>query len=88
MLAEARRILRPGGKLVFFEHVAADDPSRHAWQRRVEPAWKLIAGNCHLSRDTAGAIERAGFKFSRIERDSARKSLAIVRATIRGIAIA
>jgi ubiquinone/menaquinone biosynthesis C-methylase UbiE len=87
-LAEARRVLRPGGKLIFLEHVAAPEPSRRAWQRRVEPVWKLVAGNCHLCRDTAAAIERAGFTFERIERESARKALPIVRATIRGVAIA
>ena len=83
-LGEARRLLRPGGKLVFLEHVVAPEPSRAAWQRRVEPLWKLVAGNCHLCRDTAGAIARAGFSFERIERESARKALPIVRATIRG----
>lgn len=87
-LDEIRRVLRPGGKLVFWEHVAADDPGRLAWQRRAEPLWKLVAGNCHLCRDTAHAIEDAGFRFERMTRESARKALPIVRPTIRGIAIA
>lgn len=87
-LDEIRRVLRPGGKLVFLEHVAAEDPARLAWQRRAEPLWKLVAGNCHLCRETAHAIEEAGFRFERITRESARKALPIVRPTIRGIAIA
>jgi ubiquinone/menaquinone biosynthesis C-methylase UbiE len=87
-LKEIRRVLAPGGKLVFLEHVAADDPARRAWQRRAEPIWKLVAGNCHLCRETARSIEDAGFRFDRITRESARKALPIVRPTIRGIAIA
>jgi len=87
-LDEIRRVLRPGGKLVFFEHVAAEDPARLAWQRRAEPLWKLVAGNCHLCRETAHAIEEAGFRFERMTSESARKALPIVRPTIRGIAIA
>lgn len=87
-LDEIRRVLRPEGKLVFLEHVAAEEPSRLAWQRRTEPLWKLVAGNCHLCRETARSIEEAGFRFDRITRESARKALPIVRPTIRGIAIA
>jgi ubiquinone/menaquinone biosynthesis C-methylase UbiE len=87
-LAEIRRVLRPEGKLVFLEHVAAEDRGRLAWQRRTEPVWKLVAGNCHLCRDTARSIEAAGFRFDRITRESARKALPIVRPTIRGVAIA
>jgi ubiquinone/menaquinone biosynthesis C-methylase UbiE len=87
-LAEIRRVLRPGGKLVFLEHVAAEDPGRLAWQRRAEPLWKLVAGNCHLCRETARAIEDAGFRFERMTKESARKALPIVRPTIRGVALA
>ena len=87
-LQEIRRVLKPEGKLVFLEHVAADDPARLVWQRRVEPLWKLVAGNCHLCRETARSIEDAGFRFDRITRESARKALPIVTPTIRGIAIA
>jgi len=86
-LSEVRRVLRPEGKLLFFEHVAADDPARLAWQRRLQPLWRPIAGNCHLCRDTAHAIEDAGFRIEHIVRESARKALPIVRPTIRGYAL-
>lgn len=86
-LAEYRRVLRPGGKLVFIEHVIAhDNPGRARWQRRIEPIWKRMFGNCHLTRDTATAIERAGFQFESLERQSMRKASPVVRPTIRGIA--
>lgn len=84
-LAELRRVLRPGGVLVFIEHVAAaDDPDRLRWQRRAEPVWKHLAGNCHLTRDTEQAIVDAGFVIEQIERDSLRKAFPLVRPSIRG----
>ena len=58
--------------------------SRRTWQRRVEPIWKPIAGNCHLWLDTEASIVDAGFTIARIERESARKALPILRHMIRG----
>lgn len=86
-LADVFRVLRPGGRLVFLEHVAADEGStRLAWQRRVEPVWTRVAGNCHLTRRTEGAIRAAGFAIERIHRDEMPKASPLVRATIRGVA--
>ena len=86
-LNEFRRVLRPGGNLVFLEHVAAaEGSSRRRWQNRINPVWKTLMGNCHLNRDTEQAIVAAGFDIIDIERESMRKALPIVRPTIRGIA--
>ncbi|MCA9595228.1 MAG: methyltransferase domain-containing protein [Myxococcales bacterium] len=85
-LAEARRVLKPGGRFVFIEHVAAEGGSRLAWQRRVEPVWKRIADGCHLTRRTGESLERAGFELSDVKRESMRKALSIVRPTLRGVA--
>lgn len=60
-LAEARRVLRPGGRFLFAEHGLAPDAGVASWQRRVEPVWKAMAGGCHLSRPITDAIARAGF---------------------------
>lgn len=90
-LAELRRVLRPGGSLVFIEHVAADPvskPRRLVWQRRVEPVWKRVAGGCHLTRRTDEAIAAAGFDLGEVTRESARKAVSVVRPTVRGTATA
>lgn len=87
-LAEIHRVLKPGGRFVFLEHVAAEDrPGRLRWQRRVEPLWKRLAGGCHLTRRTADAIIAAGFAIPTIKRESMRKAWPLVRPTIRGVAV-
>ncbi len=60
-LSEVRRVLRPGGRLIFLEHGKAPDPAAANWQNRIEPVWKHIAGGCHLTRPVTGAISNAGF---------------------------
>jgi len=86
-LAEVRRVLKPGGRLLFIEHVAAEGyPSREALQRAVDPLWCRVAGGCHVTRDTAGAMRDAGFVFEQFTRESMRKALPFLRPTIRGVA--
>lgn len=67
-LAEARRVLKPGGRFLYCEHGLAPDPGVARWQRRIEPLWKRIAGGCHLTRPITTAVEAAGFRVTR--RDS------------------
>ncbi|MBY0564015.1 MAG: class I SAM-dependent methyltransferase [Hyphomonadaceae bacterium] len=61
-LQGARRVLKPGGKLLFCEHGLAPDESVRRWQRRIEPLWKPIAGGCHLTRDIPALIGEGGFR--------------------------
>jgi len=62
-LAEARRVLRPGGELRFYEHVRARDARRARWQDRLaRRIWPTVGGGCHPNRDTQGAIAAAGFE--------------------------
>jgi ubiquinone/menaquinone biosynthesis C-methylase UbiE len=59
-LAEARRVLKPGGRFLFCEHGLAPDPDVAKWQRRIEPVWKRLAGGCHLTRPVASTLTAAG----------------------------
>jgi ubiquinone/menaquinone biosynthesis C-methylase UbiE len=67
-LAEIRRVLVPGGELRFWEHVRAEEPRLERVQRLLDPAWQLVSGGCHLRRETAAAIEDAGFTMDRLRR--------------------
>ena len=66
-LAEMRRVLKPGGQLLFVEHGLARERSVQRWQRRLTPVWSKCAGGCHLDRPMQALIEGAGFDLSRIE---------------------
>ncbi|MDX9800459.1 MAG: class I SAM-dependent methyltransferase [Spirochaetia bacterium] len=61
-LSELRRVLKPGGKYIFLEHVKPSKSAAANFTVLVTPYWKKIAGGCHLDRDTGSSITRAGFK--------------------------
>ena len=60
-LAEAMRVLKPGGRLYYCEHGLAPEPGVARWQRRIEPVWKRLAGGCRLTRPILPLLEEAGF---------------------------
>jgi SAM-dependent methyltransferase len=87
-LEEIRRVLRPGGQLLFLEHVRADDPSLARWQDRLEGPWRFIGDGCHCNRDTVTGIGAAGFELGEVEQGELPKAPPIVRPLARGRATA
>ena len=86
VLAEASRVLRPGGKLVLLEHVLGEGGTAR-WQNRLTPLHKWMSGNCHLNRDTRAAVARAGFDVTGVEATLLPGTHALVRPGIQGVAI-
>jgi len=63
-----RRVLKPGGKLLFCEHGKAPDEGVRRWQNRLNPAWGKIGGGCNMNRDIPALIEASGFRITEDER--------------------
>lgn len=84
-IAEVHRVLKPGGRLLFVEHVAARDATTERWQRRLQRPWKAFADGCDCHRHTLAALQQ---EFPRVEhRDEAwAKSAPLVKALIVGTA--
>lgn len=69
VIGEMRRVLRPGGKVLFLEHGRAPDPDVVLWQERIEPWWKPVAGGCHLTRQVGPSLRGAGFSVAPLGQD-------------------
>ena len=85
VLEEARRVLKPSGKLVLLEHVRGEGRVAR-WQKRLTPLHRKLAGNCHLDRDTKAAVAAAGFDVSSVGRTALPGTHALVRPGIQGVA--
>jgi ubiquinone/menaquinone biosynthesis C-methylase UbiE len=66
-LGEMRRVLKPGGKMIFCEHGEAPDADVRKWQERLTPAWKFIGGGCHVGRPIPKMIIDSGFRIEGME---------------------
>jgi SAM-dependent methyltransferase len=78
-LAEIARVLQPGGRLLFLEHVRSPDPGLARWQDRLHGPWFLFGNGCHCNRDTVAAIEGSVLALEDLERDEIPKAPPIVR---------
>ncbi|MFI5028236.1 MAG: class I SAM-dependent methyltransferase [Solirubrobacterales bacterium] len=85
-LGEAARVLRPGGRLLFVEHVRSKEPKLARWQDRLEGPWRFIGDGCHCNRDTLAAIEASPLRLESAERGELPKAPPLVRPLVRGSA--
>lgn len=86
-LGEVRRVLKPGGRLLFAEHGLAPERRVARWQRRLEPVWASMAGGCRLTRDPAAEIAAAGFRFERLDQRYLRKAPKLAGWVSSGVAL-
>lgn len=83
---EVFRVLKPGGKFLFFEHVASADKGIRGWQDRINPVWRKLACGCEINRETRALFERAGFVFDSLDEFVHPKVPALMAPMIAGIA--
>jgi len=84
-LAEAARILKPGGRLLFIEHVRGDGGLAE-WQDRLEGPWKFFADGCRCNRDTVASIEASPLTVEQVEHGELPKSPPLIRPLVWGSA--
>lgn len=86
-IAELRRVLAPQGRLLFIEHVRAEEPDLARWQDRLEGPWRFLGDGCHCNRDTLANLRAAGLRADGVEHSTLPKAPPIVRPLIRGEAV-
>jgi SAM-dependent methyltransferase len=87
-LSEAARVLRPGGRLLFVEHVRSAEPGVARWQDRLEKPWRFLADGCHCNRDTVALIEASPLALEAVEHERLPKAPPIIRPLATGSAVA
>jgi ubiquinone/menaquinone biosynthesis C-methylase UbiE len=85
-LSELRRVLKPGGRLMFLEHVRSEDPNVARWQDRIQPLWVRCGHGCHCNRPTLECLGAAGFTVRDVTHTRVPKAPPIVRPMIVGMA--
>jgi ubiquinone/menaquinone biosynthesis C-methylase UbiE len=87
-LSEIARVLRPGGQLLFLEHVRSDSAGLARWQDRLSGVWRRIGHGCNCNRQTTSLIERSPLALQELEHGELPKAAPIVRPLVVGRALA
>lgn len=87
-LAGMKRVLKPGGRLVFLEHGAAPDEGVRRWQDRLNPIWGKLGGGCNLNRAPLDLVRAAGFEIRSSESHYAKGAPKFAGYMTRGVAFA
>lgn len=86
-LAEVARVLKPGGRLLFLEHVRSTEPRLAGWQDRLEKPWRFVGDGCHCNRDTVATISASALEVTDVHRDKLPKAIPIVEPLVSGSAV-
>jgi ubiquinone/menaquinone biosynthesis C-methylase UbiE len=86
-LDEIARVLAPGGRLLFLEHVRAEDAGVARWQDRLERPWRFVGDGCHCNRDTVATIAASPLLLGEVERGKLPKAPPIVEPLVSGSAV-
>lgn len=85
-LREIARVLKPGGRFIFLEHVRSDDPRLARWQDRLHGPWYVFGHGCNCNRDTLAAIERSPLQVEHAEPGEIAKIPPLVKPMVKGVA--
>ena len=88
VLSELQRVLRPGARFLFLEHVRADSPGLARWQDRLHGPWLIFGNGCHCNRPTPATLEASGLTVERMDRDHLDGMPPLVQPIITGSAAA
>jgi ubiquinone/menaquinone biosynthesis C-methylase UbiE len=86
-VAEIGRVLKPGGRVLFIEHVRSEDPKVARWQDRLRRPWGVIGNGCQCNRDTLATLTAGGLTVEQVEHGRMPKAPPIVRPTVDGTAV-
>lgn len=86
-LAEARRVLRPDGRLLFLEHVRSELPGLARWQDRLAPAWRVVSVGCRCNQPSLELIRQAGFEIEQLSTGDLPKAAPLWRPYVLGCAV-